>query len=75
MVTDRDRYLDAGIHEPEVGGGVGVEVLRLFAVHDLLSEEPPVVEEADGAERQAQVAGGLQVVACEDPQSTGILGN
>ena len=47
--------------------------LALPTVDEFLSEEPLAVQQADGAERQPEVAGGLEVVAGEDAEPTRVL--
>ena len=50
-------------------------VLRLRAVGDLLIEIAMPVEEPDSDQREPPIARSLQMVAGEDAQSAGVLGN
>ena len=70
-----DRHLDgdAGVDAPEVGGGVGLDPLGLLAGVEVLAEEAVAVEQADRAERGAEVAGRLEVVAGEDAEAARVL--
>ena len=63
----------AGVEATEVFRGVGAVPLRLGAVRQFLTEEPLTVEQADTAEGEFEIAGGLQVVAGEDAEAAGVL--
>jgi hypothetical protein len=74
-VTDRHLDHHAGVDATEILGLVGLVALRLRAAGQPLSEESLSVEQPHRAERHPEIAGRLQVVARQDPESTRVLGH
>ncbi len=64
----------AGVRQPEIGRFVDVEADRLLVVGDALGEVPVRVEEPDRHQWQTEIAGGLEVIAGEDAEAAGVLG-
>ena len=70
-----DAHHHARVQGPELERINRWVVLRLTTIGDLLIEVPVSIEEPDTGQRESPIAGRLQMITGEDPETTCVLGN